>query len=315
MNHNREKQITAAWVVTGESCVPMAMASAATFRMCHPNGTIHWLASKAAYETWQKLVPEWLRDRFEVLVHEDGAEDDISASRRLKLGARQLVNGDFIQVDADILFVKPLEIDYTKIPFLAASLNRDSIGQGIEDTGNSWARGIFFALGWPWVKNYFNTGFIVWKDTPEAIEFSERWKEVREDFRSRTGHYIDQPAFNKVAAEMDCVSLLDTRYNAQVTSLPSLARGAFCYHYYTAVAKRLRGATSLEWLSSKFQNRDPNSYDCVQRFLRNPRPFRGCSAPSYLYKQSGQWLNFIERELRIGWDHCKKRFIKFSKKK
>ena len=311
MNHNREKQITAVWVVTGESCVPMAMASAATFRMCHPNGTIHWLASKAAHDAWQKSVPEWLRDRFEVHVYSDGLEDDVSASRRLKLGARQLVNGNFIQVDADILFLKPLELDYKKIPFLAACLNRDSIGQGIEDTGNSWARGIFFALSWPWVKHYFNTGFIVWKDVPEAYAFSRRWKEVREEFQNRTGHYIDQPAFNKVAAEMGCVSLLDTRYNAPVTSLPKLARGAFCYHYYTAVAKRFPKSTELEFLAAKFLRCDSDILNYVKAFMRNPKPFRGWSAPSYFYWQSGQWINIIEKKLRAGWDHFKKSIHKF----
>lgn len=315
MRSKSSSNYNAVWVVTGERFVPMAMASAATFRMCHPKGTIYWLVSKPAHDAWKKLVPEWLRDRFEVLVHADGEEDAISASRRLKLSARQLVNGNFIQVDSDILFVKPLEIEYTKIPFLAASLNRDSIEQGIEDPGNSWSRGIFFALGWQWVKNYFNTGFIVWKDTPEAFAFSERWKEIREEFRNRTGHYIDQPAFNKVASEMDFVSILDTRYNAQVTSLPKLARGAFCYHYYTVVANRLPGATSLEWLSSKFQNRDSDSYENVQRFLRNPQPFRGWSAPGYFYRHSGQWRNYLERKTRIGWDDFKKAFQDFYKLK
>ena len=299
MNLNRENSITAVWVVTGESCVPMALASSATFRVCHPQAKIQWLASKTAYSEWKKLVPEWLRDRFEVHVYSDGLEDDVSASRRLKLGARQLVNGNFIQVDADILFVKPLELDYTKIPFLAACLNRDSIGQGIEDTGNSWARGIFFALSWPWVEHYFNTGFIVWKDVPEAYAFSRRWKEVREEFQNRTGHYIDQPAFNKAAAEMGCVSLLDTRYNAPVTSLPKLARGAFCYHYYTVVAKRFPNSTTLEWLASKFENRASDSRESVEAFIRNPQPFRGWTAPSHFYWQSGQLQNFLERELRI----------------
>lgn len=296
----------AVWIVTGEKTVPWALASAATYRLCHPGSKLRWLASESAHWRWRDLVPNWLAADFDVDVCANVEESDHEGSRRLKVQARRLVQGDFIQTDADILFARPLGFDLLQIPVMAAAPNRETVGLGVEDPSNSWSNGVFFATGWDWVQTYFNTGFIVWRDVPEAHEFSRRWEEVRAEFKARTGRVIDQPSFNKAAAEMGCVTLLDSRYNAPVLSLPKLARGACCYHYYTAVAKRFPNSTALEWLASKFESRATDTRESVQSFIRHPQPFRGWLAPAHYYSQSGQWRNYFERELRFRWDHWKK---------
>jgi len=303
-----DKKYSAVWVLTGEKYVPWGLASAASLHVLHPDWNLVWLVSESAARRAQELTPDFLKDRLEIRVVAESGESDKEASRRLKVQARRLVKGDFFQVDADILFARPLDFDWSSVPTMAAAPNRETIGEFQEDPINGWAKGIFFTVGWRMPTPYFNTGFLFWRDVAKAQEFTDRWQRERDDFLSRTGHCIDQPAFNKVDGEMGCVSLLDSRFNAPVITLPQLSKGASCYHYYAALgAETGINCTMLAWLAAKIERKEGDVLEEIMKFQSNPKPFVGWGAREQQYWLAGQWRNYAERKLRVGWDHLKKK--------
>lgn len=300
-------KFSAVWVVTGEKYVPWGLASAASLHALQPNWSLVWLVSESAAIRAVDLMPDFLKNRLEIRIVAESGESDKEASRRLKVQARRLVSGHFLQIDADMLFARPLKVELDAIPVLACSLNRETIGEFLEDPTNAWAKGIFYSMGWRMPPVYFNTGLIFWRDVAKAHEFTDRWQRERDDFLSRTGHCIDQPAFNKVAGEMGCVSLLDSRYNAPVITLPQLSKGASCYHYYAALGEETGiHCTMLARLAAKIERKEKNVLEVILKFQSNPKPFVGWGAQEQQYWLAGQWRNYAERKLRVGWDHLKK---------
>lgn len=299
----------AVWIVTGEKYVPWAMASAATFHVHHPEMPLIWLASEGAARKANELVPDWLRGSLDVRVAAHSGEPEREASRRLKVEARRLIEGDFFQIDADVLLARPLQsADFEKVGVLAAAPNRETFGEFREDPDNRWAHELFNKAGWNWPGSYFNTGFIFWRDNAQAREFSARWERAREEFTSKVGMVVDQPAFNRIADETQWVNRLDSCYNAPVMTLPQLARGARCYHYYAQ--EEADGAfrtTAVGNLADKFAKKDPETREAVEQFAKTPEPFVGWGAHSEQYRRAGQWRNYLERKLRVGWDRAKRR--------
>lgn len=298
----------AVWIVTGEKYVPWALASAATFHAHHREMPLVWLASESAVRKADQLLPEWLRGSLDVRVAAHSGEPDREASRRLKVEARRLIDGDFFQVDADVLLALPLQsADFEKVGVLAAAPNRETFGEFREDPDNRWAHELFNKAGWNWPGSYFNTGFIFWRDNAQAREFSERWERAREEFTSKVGMVVDQPAFNRAADETQWVSRLESRYNAPVNTLPRLARGASCYHYYAQ--EEVDGAfrnTTLGFLAGRFSLKRADTREAVESFARSPQPFVGWGANSEQYRLAGQWWNYLERKMRVGWDRAKR---------
>ena len=303
-----QKQYSAVWVVAGEKYVPLGLASAATFHALHPDWNLVWLVSESAARRAHDLVPDFLKNRLEIRVVAESGESEKEASRRLKVQARRLVKGDFFQIDADIIFARSLDFDWTSVPTMASASNRETIGDFKEDPINGWAKGIFFTIGWRMPTPYFNTGFVFWKDVPEAHEFATQWERERSAFQLRTGHCIDQPAFNKVAGEMACVTVLDSRFNAPVITLPHLSKGSSCYHYYAALgAETGINCTMLARLAAKIERKEKDVLEEIVKFQSNPKPFVGWGAQEQQYWLAGQWRNYAERKLRVGWDHIKKK--------
>ena len=298
----------AVWIVTGEKYVPWALASAATFHAHHREMPLIWLASEGAARKANELVPDWLRGSLDVRVAAHKAEPDREASRRLKVEARRLMEGDFFQIDADVLLARPLQgADFEKVGVLAAAPNRETFGEFREDPGNRWSHDLFSKAGWKWPNAYFNTGFIFWRDNTQAREFSERWERAREEFTSKVGMVVDQPAFNRAADETQWVSRLESRYNAPVNTLPQTAKVATVYHYYFSEAMpwAIR-CTSLSSLAEKFETQDERALELVRSFCTSPKPFVGWGAHEKQYLLSGQLRNFLERKLRVGADHFRK---------
>ena len=299
---------SAVWVVTGEKYVPWGLASVATFHALHPECNLVWLVSDSAATRTENLISDFLKNRLEIRVVAEFGESDKEASRRLKVQARRLVEGDFFQIDADILFARPLDFDWSSVATIAAAPNRETIGEFREDPINGWAKGIFFTVGWRMPTPYFNTGFVFWKDVPEAHEFATQWERERSEFQLRTGHCIDQPAFNKVAGEMGIVTLLDSRFNAPVITLPHLSKGASCFHYYATLGDETGiNCTMLARLAAKIERKEGDVLEEILKFQLNPKPFVGWGAHEQQYWLAGQWRNYAERKLRVGWDHLKKK--------
>ena len=299
----------AVWIVTGEKYVPWAMASAATFHAHHREMPLIWLASDSAARKANELVPDWLRDSLDVRVAAHSGEPDREASRRLKVEARRLIEGDFFQIDADVLLARPLQrADFEKVEAVGAAPNREPAGEFEEDPDNKYAQAFFREMGWQWPDTYLNTGFIFWRDNEAAHAFTQAWEKAREEFAAKMQIVIDQPAFNHVADLSGSVTTLDSRYNAPVSLLPQLTRNAVCYHYYASddTGEAVRGS-ALVYLAGKFATKSSDAKYAVERFVKAPKPFVGWGAHSEQYRLAGQWRNYLERKLRVGWDGAKRR--------
>ncbi|HBJ33237.1 MAG TPA: hypothetical protein DDZ51_00440 [Planctomycetaceae bacterium] len=269
-----------------------------------------WLASNDTMNRLCELLPEWLEAKLQVRVVAAKEEDNRIASRRLKVQARQLVEGDFFQLDADLLLARPLRFsDFENVASVAAALNRETLGDFKEDFENKWSQQLFRQAGWKWPENYFNTGFLFWKDNERTHGFCKGWQEARDEFTARVGKVIDQPAFNRVACEHEHVTVVDSCYNSPVSTLPQLSRKARCYHYYADQDGHdgFRG-TALGYLAEKLSNKDNDARAAIEQFARSPRPFVGWGANSTQYRMAGQWANYFERKLRVSLNHLKRKF-------
>ena len=96
-----------------------------------------------------------------------------SRSRYLKTRMRQLVDGDFVFIDADALPLHPFDETCDHDAPLAAALDRNR--ESPEPTFPRWVIPHYKQLGWDYpFSTYFNSGVMFMRDTPEMSEFSDR---------------------------------------------------------------------------------------------------------------------------------------------
>jgi hypothetical protein len=300
------------WVVTSPKYVPMGIVSAASFHLCNPESELCWLLSEEAAGELERRLPKWLFGVINQRVVVGAGEDPIAASRRLRLSVTEQVRGNLVAVDADILCVRPIEVAVEDVPLIGACPNLDNDGNWNEDPEWTASRKLFTEVGWDWpcsqAKPYLNAGLVFYRDAEECREFGRLWRRNRDEFLQRTGKYFDQPAFNKTAQETGYVKVLDTSLNAPVYSLPRTAKGARCFHFYVSGAEDgLFGCTTLGFFANKVANREPLDRDDFQEMLDKRQAFVGWGAIDRQYLLAGQWQNYLERKLRVGWDHFKKK--------
>lgn len=303
---------TFVWIATSPKYVPMGIVSAASFHFCNPENELCWLLSEQASCELERLLPKWLAGsiRREVLV--GSGENPISASRRLRLSVTEQVSGNLVAVDADILCVRPIDVAVEDVPLIGACPNLDNDGNWNEDPEWTASRKLFKEANWDWpcsrANPYLNAGLVFYRDAEECREFGRLWRKNRDEFLQRTGKYFDQPAFNKTARDTGYVSVLDSRLNAPVYCLPHTAKGARCFHFYVSGAEDgLFDCTTMGFLAKKIARREQLDRNFFQSILEKREAFVGWGAIDQQYLRAGQWRNYLERKLRVGWDHWKKK--------
>jgi len=177
----------------------------------------------------------WLEREFDELVVIDTAAGSPRATnRRVKLSLRRQITGDFVYVDSDFLFVRPPDASLDRVEHVGAV--RD-FPDGDLSNGQlpSYLREVCESAGWPYPPpNYWNSGFVVWRDTPRAHALANRWSELYEIARELTDDR-DQPAFAIADLEHALVESLPWQYNAPVNANAKFARGAIAWHYWTSL--------------------------------------------------------------------------------
>lgn len=159
-------------------------------------------------------------------------------SRQLKTTVREIVEGDYLFIDTDTVITGDLsaidgfecEIGAVKDKHLALSMHpmATSIGR--------WAS----YIGWECdlsTDNYFNSGVMYVKDTPDTHRFYKRWNEEWKHSVSR-GINLDQPALGKVDNELRLISEIDGPWNCQVTDNGlKYLYDAKIIHYFASMQK------------------------------------------------------------------------------
>ena len=300
------------WVITSPKYIPMGIVSAGSFHYFHPLSQLLWLVSEEVEREFHRLVPDWLAGKIRCHSVVGAGEDRIHASRRLRLSVTEHVSGDIVAVDADILCMGKIDVSPEDIPIIGACPNRDNDGNWSYDTKMTASRELYASAGWEWPcsesRPYLNAGLVFYRNKLESREFGRMWKKNRDEFFTRTGKYFDQPAFNKSAAETGWVKVLDEKLNAPVNVLPRSAKRAICYHYYVSGGEdSLFKTTALGCLAHKLAATGSLDRNETKELLDKKQPFVGWGAQEQQYWHAGQWRNYAERKLRVGWDHLKKK--------
>lgn len=226
--------MTLVYVVAGqnERFVNMALLSALTSRRVHPQARIEVFR-------WTKnaLTPAWRNlARTVDRIHEIEVPDcacPVEASRFLKITARHRLNGPFVYVDVDTLWVAPFPAHLLASGKIMAA--RDRYRNAPLPRWPGWVEPTFSRCDWPYpTRRYYNSGVIVWPDSPAATLFAEQWLTRWRHSTRLTGRAIDQPAFNSLLDQTPKAhfSLLPDTCNALVDADPHLARGACLWHFF-----------------------------------------------------------------------------------
>ena len=290
----------------------MGIVSAGSFNLFHSRSSLVWLVSEEVANEVFRLAPNWLANKIQCYSLANADEDPINASRRLRLSVTEHVSGDIVAVDADILCVGKIDVTPEDIPQIGACPNRDNDGAWNNDPEMKSSRKLYSSGGWEWPcsesRPYLNAGLVFYRNRLESREFGRMWKKNRDEFFTRTRKYFDQPAFNKSAAETGWVKVLDEKLNAPVNVLPRSAKGAICYHYYVSGGEdSLFKTTALGCLAHKLAATGSLDRNEMKELLDKKQPFVGWGAQDQQYWLAGQWRNYAERKLRVGWDHFKKK--------
>lgn len=159
--------------------------------------------------------------------------DSMIRSRFLKTNLRNLLQGEFLFLDADTLPIRPFEQIFEAQGDMAAAddRNRDCPKPHIP---TSFIEPLYRQVGWSVdLKNYYNTGVIFFRDSPQCHDLCGEWHK-RWLLSCGNGVYYDQPAFNSAVNEIGAdISLLHPSFNAMVDADPKLAHGAKILHFYS----------------------------------------------------------------------------------
>lgn len=150
-------------------------------------------------------------------------------SRLLKTGLSGYIKGDFLFIDADTVVARPLDdIDNVAAPLAACRDLHSPFAQHPHRSAtiNMCRRLGFDASG---VADYFNSGVLLVKDTPENHAFFEAWqKNYLEGYDA--GIRPDQPSLAKTNAD-GRIALLPDQWNCEVQNGVRYLRDAYIVHY------------------------------------------------------------------------------------
>ena len=118
-------------------------------------------------------------------------------SRWIKTSARNHLSGDFLYIDCDTIITEKLEHEFPKNIKMGAVLDTH-VPLSVHHQKKEFLRQItasrFEEENQP--TNYFNSGVIFCRETPETVNFYKSWNELW--IKSNThGIYADQPSLNQ----------------------------------------------------------------------------------------------------------------------
>ncbi len=253
----------------------MAVVSAWLLRRVAPEARITLLIDEVS-DAQPPSVLTQLRD----LVHEHcvirtGGETAVVRSRLLKVAARQVVEGDFVYLDADTLPVRPLDGLWVTKADVAGVRNPN---------GYSDCRARHFKryreLGWgdslPML--YLNSGVLLFRDTTGGREVGRLWEEFYHE-SAASGEPRDQLALaHAIASSAARVSVLPERYNAMIFARNNqkTVRNASIIHTWAGA-----GATRFEAVDRSVLHRAAKSLkrtggldtSLLERFLMTGDPW------------------------------------------
>ena len=233
--------------MTGPHCIVFAITSsgkdiytaitriaAASVRITNPSVHIFTACDEQTYRAIEGSddpllgeIDEWLR----IDTPEAGG---IFRNRYVKTRLRDVVDGDFLFLDSDVLVRGDLGPIFEVDADVACTCNhsRDTYGEQV------WEDDLETLEAMHWETDhgfYANGGLIFYRDTPAARSFGREWHDRWLASSRATGKYRDQPALNSALhATRPKVCILPHRFNAQFKVTTRAAIDAAVWHYYAS---------------------------------------------------------------------------------
>lgn len=135
-------------------------------------------------------------------------------SRELKTSLRNLVDGDFLFIDADTIICGSLaEVD-------GFEMQIGSVLDGHRKYDKNFHHHLTQAASWLDCQinegmSYYNSGVMYVKDTYETHRFYKSWHDLYEKLQ-KEGHFFDQPSLFEICQKQQIVKEIDGLYNCQL---------------------------------------------------------------------------------------------------
>lgn len=213
------------------------LVSLASLKYVCPSAKITLLVDSDTDKVENSILPK-IRSYVDEYIVRNFEENipSVARSRILKTTMRDLIEGDFLYVDADTVWAAPVnENDFSEDVMGVLDghclLNdhplKPGIEQDFEQTGCN-----------PNVLSYVNGGVLFVKDSEKGRKFFEIWHEKWLE-TSKSGYYIDMPSLNYAFKQLygDDVPLLPENYNAQISRSWKYFPKAKLVHFFTGWMK------------------------------------------------------------------------------
>lgn len=158
-------------------------------------------------------------------------------SRYLKTCMRDAMDGDFLFLDSDTIVCGDLSPLAEIEADLAAVADQHRITPCLPELEEY----IYGACGWNRPRRInLNSGVLYWRDTLEARELAQLWREKWQMSHAITGRHNDQQALNSALEDSGAsFSELPGAYNAQVSLRPHFAFDARVWHIFSSDRDRV----------------------------------------------------------------------------
>jgi len=243
----------------------MCYLSAVTARHFHPGAGIFCICDDRTRDFLQGTSHPLCRAATIVSLGDLGVDRHL-ASRRAKFRAHRIVGGPCIELDADTVFLNPVEGFFPASHQVA--ICRDQVDA--REMGR-WLDPVFRDLGWAPLAEYFNSGVLFFGKDFAKTDFFQRWEDAYLKFvtpRRRN----DQPALAHVVKESDChLVTLPQRYNFPAY-LAEKGRNRACILHFWASDRMAYSSSRYASIVRLLRRNHEMSPAKIMRLLRSRRP-------------------------------------------
>ena len=200
-----------------------------SLRFSDPDCSISLVLDHESLEAIRKSSPELLYQFDRLWPTKTPAGSPSWVNRWLKTGLRNIVEGDVLYLDADLVVRGALSDIWRTNCDVGGVLN----GNTGKPFFSKWDRRQYEALGWELpAHGSVNGGVIFWRETEGAYRVAERYRTRWLESSEKTGRHNDQPALNRALEDAGAeIGILDDRFNAMETYHPGNLRNARIWHF------------------------------------------------------------------------------------
>jgi hypothetical protein len=195
-------------------------------------------------------------------------------SRFVKTQVRNVLDGDFLYIDADTVAVSRFdEILECDAP-ISAAIDRNLVNPA--GGFPNWVVPDFDRLGWRHpTRVYLNAGVVFWKDCDQARALGQLWHQNWLYYTKTVDNPADQPAFNHSIDELRIEpEIMRDAFNSRIGVSPEFAKGARIYHFYIEGENKPEG-TIIDELLMRYRRTGQVDFSLIDSAQKRGHPWLG----------------------------------------